>query len=106
MRSYAGWCRSAGHLIDHVSQSFQSFRWHNNARSYNGFHRWWLFARHQIVDVIPGMSEREYCNRAGHLNVEGADCKRLWDIVWVDYGRMGLRFRLAWHDGISFGYSG
>jgi hypothetical protein len=102
MHSYAGWCRSADHLIDHVSQSSQSFSWHHNARSYNGLHRRWLFACHQIVDVIPGMSEREYCNGAGHLNVERADCKRLWDIVWVDYRWLGLRFRLAWHDRISF----
>jgi hypothetical protein len=26
--------------------------------------------------------------------------KRLWDIVRVNYRRMGLRFRLVWHDRI------
>jgi hypothetical protein len=66
----------------------------------NSAHGWWLLPCHQIADVIPGMSEREYCNRAGNFDVEWAGRKRLWDIVRVNYRRMGLRFRLAWHDRI------
>jgi hypothetical protein len=70
------------------------------ARTTNA-HGWWLLPCHQIADVIPGMSEREYCNRAGNLDVEWAGRKRLWDIVRVNYRRMGLRFRLVGHDRIS-----
>ena len=101
MRSYTGWCGSADYLINHISQSSQSFGWHDNARSYNSAHGWWLLPCHQIADVIPGMSEREYCNRAGNFDVEWAGRKRLWDIVRVNYRRMGLGFRLVWHDRIS-----
>jgi hypothetical protein len=72
MRSYAGWCGSADDLINYVSQSSQSFGWHNDARSYNSAHGWWLLVCHQIVDVIPGMSEREYGNRGpGQLLTDG-----------------------------------
>jgi hypothetical protein len=102
MRSYTGWCGSADYLINHVPQSSQSFGWHDNARSHNSVHGWWLLACHQIVDVISGMSEREYCNRSGDFDVEWACRKGLWDIVWVNYRRMGLSFRLAWHDRIFF----
>ena len=70
MRSYTGWYGSADYLINDVSQSFQSFGWHDNARSYNSAHGWWLLPCHQIVDIIPGVSEREYCNRAGNFDVE------------------------------------
>ncbi len=101
MRSYTGWCGSADYLINHISQSSQSFGWHDNARSYNSAHGWWLLPCHQIADVIPGVSEREYCNRAGNFDVEWAGRKGLWDIVRVNYRRMGLRFRLVWHDRIS-----
>jgi hypothetical protein len=38
MRSYTGWCGSADYLINHVSQSSQSFGWHDDARSYNSAH--------------------------------------------------------------------
>jgi hypothetical protein len=72
MRSYTGWCGSADYLINQVPQSSQSLGWHDNARSYDGAHRWWLLACYQIMDVIPGMSEGEYCNRTGDLNVDGA----------------------------------
>jgi len=103
MRSYTGWYGSADYLINDVSQSSQSFGWHDNARSYNSAHGWWLLPCHQIVDIIPGVSEREYCNRAGNFDVEWTGRKRLWDIVRVNYRRMGLRFRLdEWHDRISF----
>src|SRR5262245_50579512 len=102
MRSYTGWCGSPDYLINHVSQSSQSFGWHDNARSYNSAHGWWLLPCHQIADIIPGVSEREYCNRAGNFDVEWAGRKRLWDVVRVNYRRMGLRFRLAWHDRFSF----
>jgi hypothetical protein len=101
MRSYTGWCGSGDYLINHISQSSQSFGWQDNARSYNSAHGWWLLPCHQIADVTPGMSEREYCNRAGNFDVEWAGRKRLWDIVRVNYRRMGLRFRLGWHDRIS-----
>src|SRR5262249_27304619 len=90
------------YLINHVSQSSQSFGWHDNARSYNSAHGWWLLPCHQIADIIPGVSEREYCNRAGNFDVEWAGRKRLWDVVRVNYRRVGLRFWLAWHDRISF----
>jgi hypothetical protein len=102
MRSYTGWYGSADYLINDVFQSSQSFGWHDNARSYNSAHGWWLLPCHQIVDIIPGVSEREYCNRAGNFDVEWTGRKRLWDIVRVNYRRMGLRFWLAWHDRISF----
>ena len=103
MRSYTGWCGSADYLINHVSQSSQSFGWHDNARPYNSAHSWWLLPCHQIADIIPGVREREYCNRAGNFDVEWAGCKRLWDIVRVNYRRMGLRFRFdEWHGRISF----
>lgn len=106
MCSYTGWCGSADYLIDHISQSSQSFGWHDNARSYNSAHGWWLLPCHQIADVIPGMSERECCNRTGNFDVEWAGRKRLWNIVRVNYRRMGLRFRLVWHDRISCFRSG
>src|SRR4029077_5703522 len=103
MRSYTGWCGSADHLIYHVSQSSQSFGWHDNARSYNSAHSWRLLSCHQIADIIPGVSEREYCNRTCNFDVQWAGRKRLWDIVRVNYRRMGLRFRFdEWHDRISF----
>ena len=102
MRSYTGWYGSADYLINDVSQSSQSFGWHDNARSYNSAHGWWLLPRHHIAYIIAGVSEREYCNRAGNFDVEWTGRKRLWDIVRVNYRRMGLRFWLAWHDRISF----
>jgi hypothetical protein len=103
MRSYTGWCGSADYLINDVSQSSQSFGWHDNARSYNSAHCWWLLPCHQIANIIPGVSEREYCNRTCNFDVEWAGRKRLWDIVRVNYRRMGLRFRFdEWHDRISF----
>ena len=102
MRSYTGWYGSADYLINDVSQSSQSFGWHDNARSYNSAHGWWLLSRHHIAYIIAGVSEREYCNRTGNFDVERTGRKRLWDIVRVNYRRMGLRFWLAWHDRISF----
>jgi hypothetical protein len=55
MRSYTGWCGSADYLINDVSQSSQSFGCHDNARSYNSAHGWWLLPCHQIADIIPGV---------------------------------------------------